>query len=298
MRSKIIITIAAIAATANFAYAVDVSYEAGTDQTIRKDKAMSVKKGSEQKNSKRKFDTKTNAASASADVTFDAVSVYSNVADECFRTLTPAADFGLGFEEDGVIDLNRKSYFENAASGAMRLSQIDGVDESGIKELIACKIYNSARMAQANLILQKSLGRKSFSSADVMRYAQVAWDKAAKPTDPFIVGQLKKADSALKHDCRFVPNLGRDSVQCHSLTYSFVDGSTKNAGVVLSPGEKFFGVNSSFRISLSDNNTLGTEVANEDSQSASRDSSLTQTGSNSLNRSSKKTTNVSPFIPK
>lgn len=278
--------------------AVDMSNKTSREQSIKKDKSMSVKKGSEQRSSDRKSNTSTNAKGYSADVTFDAVAIYSRFADECFRGLTPAADFGLGFEDDGMIDLNRKAYFENAASGAMRLSKIDGVDEYGIKKMIGCKVYNSGRMAQANLILQKSIGGKTFSSREVVARAIEAWEKAERPTDSFIVDQLRKAESALKSDCRFVPNLGRDSIQCDSLTYSFVDGAVKNAGVVLSPGEKFFGVNSSLRISFSDTDTVGKETASENSRSASRDASLTQTGSNSMSRGSDQTINVAPFIPR
>lgn len=291
-----IIWYAALAAIANSAFAIDVSYETSADQSIKRDKSMSVKNGSEAKNSKRKFDTNTNARAASSDVTFDAVAIYSQVADECVRYKTPSVDFGLSIEEDGVIDLNKKSYYENAGSASILLSKIDGVDENGIKKYAGCIIYNSARMAQANLYLQKSIGGRSFSSDEVYRRAGDAWEKAATPKNNFIVSQMKKAEEALAKPCRFM--MSKDTIQCGSMNFSFADQTIKNGGVVLSPGDKFFGINSSFRISLSDNNTIGSEVAREDSQSSSRDASLTQTGSNSMNRGSKKTTNVSPFIPK
>jgi hypothetical protein len=278
--------------------AVDVSSKTSREQSIKKDKSMSVKTGSEKRSSNRKFNTSTNAKGYSADMTFDVVAIYSHFADECFRELTPAADFGLRFEDNGIIDLNRKAYFENAASGAMKLSKIDGVDEHGIKRMIGCKIYNSGRMAQANLILQKSIGGKTFSSRDIVVRARDAWENAAHPTDSFIVSQLQKAETALKSDCRFVPNLGKDSIQCGSLMYSFADGSVKNAGVALSSGEKFFGVHSSLRVSLSDTDTVGRETARENSQSSARDASLIQTGSNSMNHGSEQQLNVAPFIPR
>lgn len=278
------------------AFAIDISYETGTNQSIKKDKSMSVKNGSEAKNSNRKFDTNTNARSTSSDITFDAVAIYSQVADECIRAKTPSVDFGLAIEEDGVIDLNKKAYYENTGSASMLLSKIDGVDENGIKKYAGCIIYNSARMAQANLYLQQSIGGRSFSNDEIYRRASDAWIKATTPKNNFIVSQMKKAEESLVKPCRFM--MSKDAIQCGTLVFSFADQTIKNSGVLLSPGDKFFGINSSFRVSLSDNNTIGRENASENSQSSSRDASLIQTGSNSMNRASKKTTNVSPFLPK
>lgn len=295
MKKLALLTIAfAILTTSTFA--LDVSHETGMDQSIKKDKSMSVKNGNEARSSNRKFNTNTNGRASSADVSFDAVSVYSQIADECVRLKTPSVDFGLSFEEDGVIDLNKKSYYENAGSASMLLSKIDGVDENGIKKYAGCIIYNTARMAQANLYLQQSIGGRSFSSDEVYHRANEAWAKAASPKHSFIVSQMKKAEEALSRPCRFL--MSKDSVQCGSLNFSFAEQIIKNGGVVLSPGDKFFGINSSFRISLTDNNTIGREVAAENSQSSSRDASLTQTGSNSMNRAIKQQTNISPFLPK
>lgn len=295
MKNKIML-FAAVAAFSNFAFALDVSYETGADQSLKKDKSISVKNGSEQKDSNRKFNTNTNARASSADLTFDTVSAYSQVADECIRFKTPSVDFGLAFEDNGVIDLNRKLYFENAGSASMLLSKIEGVDETGIKKYASCIVYNSARMAQANIFLQQSLGGRSFNSDEIFRRAYDAWMKAAKPSNTFIVSQMKKADESLSKPCRF--SMSKDSVQCGSLVFSFADQSIKNGPVLLSPGEKFFGINSSFRVSLSDNNTIGHEVASDNSRSSSRDASLSESSSDSMNRSSKKTTNVAPFMPK
>ena len=297
MRKSIYLTIALAIVTTSI-FALDVSYETGRDQSIKKDKSMSVKKGSEKKNSNRNFNSKIKATSSSVGATFDAVAVYTQYADECIRSLTPAADFGLDIEEDGIINLNKKAYFDNASAGAMKLSEVGGIDEMGIKKYMGCIIYNSARMAQANLDLQNLLSGKTVSSSQVFEMSKIAWKNSSHPKNIFVVSQLSKASQALNAPCRFVPNMGKDSIQCGSLIFSFVDNSIKSAGELLSPGDKFFGINSSFRVSVSDTINDGSELSNENSSSSSRDASLAQTYSNSMNRGGKQTTNVSPFIPK
>jgi hypothetical protein len=222
-----------------------------------------------------------------------------NVANECIRSVAVASDFGLSAVIDGgIIDLNKKTYYENAASSAMKLSEIDSVDEQAIKNYMACVLLESSRMAQANLILQKELGGRKFTSVEVSNKAMVAWGKAQQISNPFIKSQINKAVDSLKKPCRFLPNMGKDSIQCGALAFSFVDNSIKQGGVMLTPSEKFFGVNSTLRISMSDTDTVGREVARENSESSSRDASLTNTGSNSISRGGKQQTNISPFLPK
>lgn len=296
---KSIITIALLAIVTNSTFAMDISYETGRDESIKHDKSMSVKEGNEQRSSNRKFVSGADASSHSSDVSFDPVSIYMNVANECIRSVAVASDFGLSAViDDGIIDLNKKSYYENAASSAMKLSEIDSVDEQAIKNYMACILLESSRMAQANLILQKDLGGRKFTSAEVSNKAIVAWGKAQQISNPFIKSQINKAVDSLRKPCRFLPNMGKDSIQCGALAFSFVDNSIKQGGVMLTPSEKFFGVNSTLRISMSDTDTVGREVARENSKSASRDASLTKTGSNSQSRGGKQQTNISPFLPK
>ena len=278
---------------------IDTSYESSRDQSVKKDKSMSVKKGNEQRSSNRKFVSGVDTSNHSSDVSFDAVSIYMNVADECIRSVAVASDFGLSAVMDGgIIDLNKKTYYENVASSAMKLSEIDGVDEHAIKEYMACILLESSRMAQANLILQKELGGRKFTSAQITNKALGAWDKAQRISNPFIKSQIGQAVDSLKKPCRFLPNMGKDSIQCGALAFSFVDNSIKQGGVILTPSEKFFGINSIFRISLTDTDTVGRELAHEDSESSSRDATLTNTGSNSISRGGKQQTSVSTFLPK
>jgi hypothetical protein len=296
---KIGATIGVLAIVVSSCYAIDITYETGRDQSIKHDKSMSVKKGNEQRSNNRKFVSAADATSHSSDVSFEPVAIYMNVANECIRTVAVAADFGLSAVVDGgIIDLNKKGYYDGAASSAMKLSEIDDVDEYAIKEHLACILLESSRMAQANLILQKELGGRKFTSSEISDKAILAFKKAEKISNPFIKSQIDKAVDSLKKPCRFLPNMGKDSIQCGALAFSFVDNSIKQGGVMLTPSEKFFGVSSTLRISMSDTDTVGREVARENSESSSRDASLTNTGSNSISRGGKQQTNVAPFLPK
>lgn len=298
---KVALMIAASAAITNFLFALDVSYETGMDQSIKKDRSMSVKKGSEQKLSNRNFDTHTDVKSYSADIIFDPTPLYVMRANQCVKTIAVAADFGLSAvidDEDGIIDLNRKNYIDSAAGSSMAISKISGVKEKEIKNYIACILGETARMAQANLDLQKKFANKTFSSRQIARSAVDTFDNIDSLTDQSIRLQYMQAMKSLEQPCRFLANQARDSIQCGTLTFSFVDNSIRQAGTLLSVSQNLYGINTSLRVSMSDTTTDGKEVARENSQSSSRDASLTQTGSNSMNRASKKTTNVSPFLPK
>lgn len=300
MKKSAYVTIAFAIVTTSI-FALDVSYETGRDESIKKDRSMSVKKGNEQRSSNRKFDTSTDSKSYSADVTFDPIPIYMIRANSCVQSLSVAADFGLSAvidEDGGVIDLNKKAYIDNAASSSMKVSAIDGVDEGAIKKHIACILGETAKMAQANLYLQQKLGGKNFTIKQASAVAVYTFDNVDKLTDPSIRLQYKQAINSLRQPCRFLANLGRDSIQCGTLSFSFTDNSIKQSGVLLSAGNGFFGMGSTLRISMGDTNAVGRDVASENSKSASRDATLSKTGSNSQSLGGKQQTNVSPFLPK
>lgn len=292
---------AAFAILANAAFALDMSYDTSRDQSIKKDKSMSVKKGSEKKTSNRNFDTDVDSKSYAADVVFDPMPIYKLRAHQCVQSIAVAADFGLTSvidDEEGIIDLNRKAYIENASANAMRVSQIPGAREGELKKYIACVVDESARMAQANLNLQSKLGTHAFSARQIAKESLAEFSQVDDITDPSIRMQLVQAHESLKQPCRFVPSMGKDSVQCGTLTFSFVDNSVKNAGTAIAGAGALYGVAPSFRVSLSETDTDGREVARESSQSSSRDASMTQTGSSGMSRSQKQQLNVAPFLPK
>lgn len=293
--------IVALVTITNSIFAMDISYETGGDQSIKNDQSMSVKKGSEQRSSNRNFNSGTDARSYSADVTFDPIPIYVLKANQCVKTIAVASDFGLSAvldEEDGIIDLNKKAYMDNAASSSMQISKIAGAQEQEIKNYIACILGETAKMAQANLNLQKSLGTKSFTTRQAAYAAINTFENVDKITDPSVRLQFAQALNSLRQPCRFLANLGRDSIQCGTLTFSFTDNSIKQSGTLLSVGNNFYGISSTLRISMSDTGTIGHEIANENSKSASRDASLTKTGSKSMSSSGKQQTNIAPFLPK
>lgn len=298
---KIIFVIVAFAMTITSMYAVDISYNTGQDQSIKKDKSMSVKNSNEQRSNNRKYRNDSDTKSYSVDVTFDTIPIYMLKANSCVKTIAVAADFGLSVvidQDDGIIDLNKKAYLDSSANASMKISKINGARENEIKNYMACILNETAKMAQANLNLQKILGTKSFSSSDVTKAAIKEFENTNTLSDPSIRLQYIQALNSLKQPCRFLANLGHDSIQCNTLTFSFVDNSIKQAGTLLSAGSNFFGINSAIRVAISDTDTTGKEISNDSSKSSSRDATLTKTGSNSMSRGSKQQLNVSPFLPK
>lgn len=279
-------------------FAVDLSHETGQDQSVKNDMSMSVKKSSDNKNSKRKFKSKIDSAAYSADVIYDPTSSYLTVAGECVTTQKVPADFGLTAEiDDGIIDLNRKAYLDNGASQSMTVSQLGG-DEEGIKKHIKCMIANSAIMAQSNLDLIKKLSGKSFSASQIDKMAIDEFQTVKKLTDRNIAVQFERSINSInKNHCRFATGMTQ-TVQCGTVVYSFADNSVKNAGIVLTGSDRIFGISTSFRVSMNDTTNDGNENANEISNGSSRDQGLTKSKSDTLNRSSKETTNVSPYLPK
>jgi hypothetical protein len=67
-------------------FAVDLSYETGEDQNIKKDMSMSVKKSNDKKKSARKFKSKIDSSAYSTEIIYDPTSSYLTVAGECVTT--------------------------------------------------------------------------------------------------------------------------------------------------------------------------------------------------------------------
>lgn len=298
---KTILTIALAAIVTNSIFAMDISTDTGQDHTIKKDRSMSVKSSSENRNSRRSFNNASDAKSYSSEVSFDPIPVYMLRAQTCAKTISVARDFGLHALMDGndeFVDLNKKNSIDLASASSISISKIPGVREDDIKSHILCIVMESAKMAQANLNLERKFGGQPFSGKQIASAAVHEFDNLKSLNDPSIRLQFSSAMNSLKQPCRFLANMGRDSIQCGSLTFSFVDNSVKQSGTLISAGQNFFGISSSLRISMSDTRTDGREVARENSTGSSSDVSLSQTVGDSKSQSQKQTINAAPFLPK
>lgn len=299
---KPILAIVVLAIAATSIFAVDISYETGKEQSLKKDKSMSVKSSSENRHSNRKFDAATDSKSYSADVTFDPTPIYLLRANQCAKTIAVAKDFGLTAlmdgEDDDMVDLNRKASIDLASSSSISISKIPGARENEIKDYIGCIITESAKMAQANLNLERKFGTHTFSGKEITHAAANEFQSIDRISDPSIRLQFASALNSLKQPCRFLANMGHDSIQCGTLTFSFTDNTVRQSGTLISAGQNFWGVTSSLRVSMSDTRTDGRETAFENSNSDSRDATLTQSAGSSMSRNQKQSTNVAPFLPK
>lgn len=296
---KKVLAVSVIALLVTSSFALDVSKETSADRSVKKDQSMSAKTSNEDRNTNRKSKTNSLAKSYAADITYDPTPAYLMVADECVSSLSVAADFGLSANiGDGVIDLNRKQYIENQASQAGYLSDM-GADEVALKEHIACVLINSAKMAQASLNLAKTIGGKKFSSDQIEGKARDEFLSISSITNRSIFTQLSRSVHVLKTKrCRFVPGVSHEVIQCGSLVYSFGDNSVKFGSEPLTGNGQLFGVTTAFRVSLSDTNTDANEVADEFVDAHSYDATLTKTKSATIGTSTKKSTNIAPFLPK
>lgn len=302
MNTLKILGIAAAVLIGSAAEAVDISYETGADRKIQIDQTISTKNSSDQRDSNRRFDSHSDSRSYSSDMVFNPLPIYLHIARQCVRQNAVAADFGLTalMEDDEMVDINRKQSLQYAADSSLPIRKIPGANEAGMKNYISCVISESVKMAQSNLNLQKKFAGRSFTANQIHEAAENEFRTVDGLNDSSLRYQFAGAMSSVQNsDCRFVSSMqGDGKVQCGSLLFSFVDGTIRHSGVLVSPGQGSYGVETSLRVSVSDLSTIGKERANENSTSSSREAAASKNKSTSKNTSSKKSTNISPFLPK
>lgn len=281
--------------------AVDISKDNSQDQSVKKDSSVSVKRSKDERQSSRFSDNQSKSAQHTVDITFDTFPVYLLVADPCVKTLISPADFGLSsdfVDDDGQVmyDVYKQQLIDTAARSSKSLESVGG-DSPKLKKYLACSISNYAKMAQANLVVARRLGKKSFGAGELMNLALDGFKDSGSKSAMIAKTESAAIQSISRNDCRF---LGVSNVvQCGSVSIDLNQNTIKYGNALLSPGsDKFFGVAASFRVSLSDSVTRANELAEEVSKSHGKDISLSNTKSDSLSSSSKEQLNIAPFLPR
>lgn len=281
--------------------AIDISKDNSQDRNVKEDSTVSVKGSKDERHSSRFSDNQSKSEQHTVDITFDTFPIFLLKADRCVTTLISPADFGLSsdFVDDGgelAYDVYKQQLIDSAARSSKSLESVGG-DSPKLKKYLACSIGNYAKMAQANLIVARRLGKKSFGARELMNLALDGFNDAGSKSAMIANTELAAIRSISHNDCRF---LGVSNVvQCGSVTIDLNQNSIKYGNALLSPGsDKFFGVAASFRVSLSDSVTLANELAEEVSKSHGKDVSVSNTESGLLSSSSKQQLNISPFLPR
>lgn len=276
-------------------FAIDSSYDTSSDNNVRLDTSISVKRSQDIRDSKRQSTSKSRTASGTTEVGFDTYPIYFTLADKCIKNPKTVLDFDLtSVSEPGVIDLTLGEYYDQLAKNNQPI-KLAGMNETEFKKYLACISLNGARMAQANLNFAGSSKGVVYNPKSLRNVALKVF-KTTKPSSPFITAQLGEVAKSLKNStCVFMGT--STMIKCGSVIYDFNAQQLKDGTAFLYGANEIFGVSSSFKVSVNDSVSITSETSHEESKSRGRDIGITQTDGTQESESSKDSMGIREFFP-
>lgn len=271
----------------SLSFGINLSTDADSKKSIAKDKTMS------QTDSQTKTQTKQRNNDNTVSTTID-LSLY--LIDElnysCTNNPKTLSSFGLGFYEDGMLNITKKEFLENAGQNSLFLKDI-GMNDNLSREYIKCLIIAGARIAQSSINFSKYSNRK-MSESDFERILSKSVEEAKKITSLKIKLIKKRALKNLKKDCRFFNT--HENIMCGNIS---LEMSSTNSNYVTYLNHSLFGdSNSLYGISTNVVVSISESENNEFSSAETEENTMSKTKSLSKDLSDKKSLSIDRLLPK
>lgn len=263
----------------------------GTDKSkdLKLGKSIEIKKANDRKKSTSTKNSSDNKKDNSSELTFDTFPIYSELADDCVVGRKNISDFNISFDDVHGFNTTKKNYYDSLASAGANVDKTS-FDILAFKYHLLCLAANGALMTQANINLNDKLKEKKvFNQNEFYQKARESFKEIEKIKSPQIQKTINVLKEEIKRDCNFFHNL--QVIQCGSLIYDFSKNELMAGNVNIFSYGTMFGINTNFKVAVSNSVSSGTEKSNEVSNSDSRNTSMNK--SKTLNQTIKSSDDVS-----